>query len=87
MRSSVVPSGRLNVKVTVSPSFGLAPRLTLIVGGTPPGPATAAPVSVEAMPASLKPNTVGGTSSFIETLVPAGAGITSRPNPLAPMSA
>src|SRR6185312_10542354 len=84
----VVPSGRLNVKVTVSPSLGLpAPRSTEMAAGEPVGPLTVAPVRVELTPASLRPNGEPATSSFIETTEPEAGGITRRPSPSAPRSA
>ena len=67
----------------------MAPKLTLIAGGDPTGPATAAPVSVVETPASLKPNGEPATSSLTDTFVTPtpGTGMSSRPSPLAPMSA
>ena len=54
---SVVPSGKLNVKVTWSPLLGLAgPRSTETDAGDPPGPATVAPVNEDVIALSLKPN-------------------------------
>src|SRR4029453_12468751 len=45
---SLVPSGRLKLTVTFSPSFGLtAPRSTVTAGGAPVGCVTVAPVSDE----------------------------------------
>src|ERR1700712_5378813 len=44
---SVVPSGRLNVKLIASPLLGLEARPTETAGGDPAGPLTVAPVSDE----------------------------------------
>src|SRR3981081_4334191 len=42
----VVPSGRLNIKLSVSPTVGFTDRSTEIPGGVPVGPMRLAPVSV-----------------------------------------
>ena len=84
----MVPSGRLKVKLTWSPGFGLvAPRSTETAAGEPEGPVTVAPVSVEETEFSLRPNGEPATSSDTCTDVGVGDEITSRPSPLVPRSA
>src|ERR1700730_13925604 len=86
--SSVVPSGRLKVNLTDSPSAGLvAPRSTDIAAGVPVGWVIVAPVSVEVIALSLRPNADGEASSAICTDVADGAVSTTRPRPLVPTSA
>src|SRR6185437_14585115 len=60
----VVPSGRLKVRLTLSPGFGLvAPKSTEIAAGEPDGPETVAPVSDEDTEFSLRPKGEPATSS------------------------
>jgi hypothetical protein len=61
----------------------LDPSVTDMPGGAP---ATVAPVRLEAMPASLKPNGEVATSSLTETVEPTAGGMSSRPRPV-PISA
>ena len=71
--ASVVPSGRLKVKVTWSPLLGLvAPRSIETAGGDPLGPVTVAPVNEEVTALSLKPNGEPATSSATDTDVGRG---------------
>src|ERR1700688_271047 len=83
----LVPSGRVKLNWTESPLFGFDPSVTVSVLGDPDGWVTVAPVRLELTPASLNPNGEPATSSLIETVDPATAGITRRPSPLAPRSA
>src|SRR5262245_22101940 len=66
VRFSLVPSGKLNRKVTVSPGFGTAEKSMLIEAGAPVGPATIAPVAVLVIEASLNPNDVASSATSIE---------------------
>src|SRR5882672_2759367 len=85
---SDVPSGRLKVKLTLSPLPGLvAPRSIETEGGEPAGPVTVAPVSDDDTELSFRPNGEPATSSPTETEVGVGADITRRPRPLVPRSA
>ena len=87
VRSRLVPSGRVKVNLTVSPSTGVATvRSTDMAGGVPLGGLTVAPLMFVVVPTSLKPN--GDTaSSASDTEVAVGAPTTSRPRPLVPRSA
>src|SRR5262245_18380245 len=77
--ASDVPSGKLNVKVTFSPLFGLvAPRSTDIAGGDPLGPLIVEPVNDDVIALSLKPNGEPATSSAIPTDVGEGEEIDTR---------
>ena len=72
VRSRVVPSGSVKLKVTVSPGFGLAaPRSKSSTAGEPVGPVTVEPAILLEAPTSLKPNTPA--SSVIEVEAAAGA--------------
>ncbi len=75
---SVVPSGKLKLKVILSPSFGLvAPRSTVEEGGTPAGCVTVAPVSDDVTEPSFKPN-AEPSSAILVTVVVAGGDETVR---------
>src|SRR5688500_11076356 len=53
---SLVPSGRLKVKLTASPSAGLvAPRSIEMAGGVPAGPVMVAPVNDDDTDCSFMP--------------------------------
>ena len=85
---SFEPSGRLNVKLTLSPSLGLvAPRLIEIPAGDPVGPVTVAPVSDDETELSFRPNGEPATSSATFTDVVVGDVMTRRPSPVVPTSA
>src|SRR3979490_372237 len=79
---SVVPSGSLNAKLTLSPLLGLvAPRSTETAGGVPVGPVTVAPVSEDEIALSFRPNGEPATSSATLTEVSVGEVMTRRPRP------
>src|SRR3954454_13109532 len=86
---SCEPSGRLNVKLTLSPTFGLvAPRSIVTPAGEPPGPVTVPPpVREDETELSLRPNGEPAKSSATSTDVPVGELMTRRPRPLVPTSA
>ncbi len=71
VRLLVVPSGSLNVNVSVSPALGLVARSTEIEGGEPVGPVAVALVKALETPPSLNPKTEPATSSLSDTRVPA----------------
>src|SRR4051812_16596986 len=50
----VVPSGRLNIRLSASPGLGFTDRSTEIAGGVPVGPISWAPVKLPPTLASLK---------------------------------
>src|SRR3569833_1976456 len=87
VRLAVVPSGRLSLTVSVSPSLGWPPlKSTERLAGVPDGPLTAALLRFDETEASLNPN--GETeSSATETEVAVGALRVRRPSPFAPRSA
>ena len=70
---SVVPSGRLKLKVILSPSFGLtAPRSTVSAGGAPAGCVTVAPVSDEVTAPSFSPNDEPSSARLVTVVVSGG---------------
>ena len=83
-----MPSGRLNEKLTLSPSLGLvAPRLIETPDGDPAGPVTVAPVSEDETALNFRPNGEPAASSTTCTDVGVGELIIRRPRPLVPRSA
>src|SRR6202051_4212576 len=82
---SVVPSGRLNSKLTVSPLLGLvAPRSTETAAGDPAGPVTVEPVSDDEIAFNFRPNGEPATSSATCTEVGVGEEKKAGPRPLVP---
>src|SRR4051794_25191564 len=77
---SCEPSGRLNVKLTLSPLLGLvAPRSIVTPAGEPPGPVTVPPpVSDDETELSLRPNGEPAKSSATCTDVVVGDEMTRR---------
>ena len=83
-----MPSGSLNVKLTLSPLLGLvAPRLIETPDGDPAGPVTVAPVSEDETALNFRPNGEPAASSTTCTDVGVGEVIMRRPRPLVPRSA
>src|SRR5712671_6892776 len=82
----VVPSGRLNIRLSASPGFGFTDRSTEIAGGVPVGPISWAPVKLPPTLASLKPNGDPATSSLSDTRVP-GVGMAIAGSPKVPGAA
>src|SRR6185295_2771501 len=77
---SLVPSGRLNASVMVSPVFRLvAPRSNDPVAGEPVGPVVVTLAADEVIEASFRPN--GPASSVNEIDVAVGVACVSRPVP------
>ena len=70
---SVVPSGKLRLKVILSPSFGLtAPRSMVAAGGEPAGCVTVAPVSDELIAPSFNPNDEPSSPRLVTVVVASG---------------
>src|SRR5882757_4259146 len=70
---SLVPSGRLKLKVIVSPSLGLvAPRSMVAAGGVPPAWVTVAPVSDEVIAPSFKPKDEPSSATLVTVVVAGG---------------
>src|SRR6478672_5539719 len=79
---SVVPSGSLNAKLTLSPSLGLvAPRLIETAAGEPAGPVAVAPVNDDETALSFIPNGEPAASSTTFTDVVVGVATMRRPRP------
>ena len=80
VRFWLVPSGRVRLRLSVSPSLGWPVKSTDRLGGEPLGPLTVALLKVEVTEPSLKPK--GETaSSATATEVAVGGPMTRRPRP------